>query len=240
MYEERFYHKYMNTEGFIKFNVSNKESELEILSKIDLEKQANKYLYKYRNDIEEYIKKDTNFLKSLEPVNIQNNAPKIVKDMIQASNKLNVGPMATVAGAISEYVGKELLKYTDEITIENGGDIFIKCNKQKKVLIYAGKSPFSNKIALLIDPTKTPLGICTSSGTVGHSLSFGKSDAVVVLSPNTLLADAAATAIGNMINKPKDISKGIEFAKSIEEILGILIIIDDKMGAFGDIKLVKP
>ena len=81
------------------------------------------------------------------------------------------------------------------------------------------------------------LGICTSSGTVGHSLSYGTADAVVVLSQSAILADAAATAIGNLIRQPSDIPCGIEFAEGIEGLKGLVIIVDDKMGLWGDVKI---
>ena len=109
--------------------------------------------------------------------------------------------------------------------------------KKRVVGIYAGKSPLTGKIGLAIEGETTPLGICTSSGTVGHSLSFGKADAAVVLSQSATLADAAATAIGNIIKKPGDITRGIELAESIEGIKGVLIIIGDDMGVWGDVKV---
>ena len=145
--------------------------------------------------------------------------------------------MASVAGAIAEYVGRDLLTFSPEVIIENGGDIYLKSLTKRIVGIFAGKSPLTGKIGLEINAGDTPLGICTSSGTVGHSLSYGQADAAVVVSPSAVLADAAATAIGNLIIEPADISRGIEFASGIDGIKGILIIKDDNIGAWGDIKL---
>lgn len=240
MYEKRFYREYMKSDKLINFTVIDKESDLHISAKSNLKKEAKKYLEKYRNDIKSYGDKNINFYKSLAPIEVSNQTNEVVKHMAKAAKCANVGPMAAVAGAISQYVGLALLKHTDEIMIENGGDIFIKTDKEKKILIYAGNSPFSEEIALLISPEDTPLGICTSAGSLGHSLSFGNADAVVVLSKDTLLADATATAIGNIIKEPSDIEKGIQYGKGIEGIEGILIIIKDKMGAWGKIELVRP
>lgn len=240
MYEERFYRDYIKPDNFINFTVIDKESDLHISAKTNLNKEAKQCLENYRACIKGYGDNDTEFYRSLAPLEVSPKADKIVKHMAVAAKNANVGPMAAVAGAISHYVGLDLLKYTDEIIIENGGDIFIKTNRKRKILIYAGNSPFSEKIALSISPEDTPLGICTSAGTIGHSISFGKADAVVVLSKDTLLADAAATAIGNIIRDPQDINKGIEYGKNIEGIEGILIIIEDKMGVWGNIELVRP
>ena len=147
--------------------------------------------------------------------------------------------MASVAGAIAEFVGYDLLDFSPEIIVENGGDIFIKSAKQRLIGIYAGSSPLTGKIGLEINGQDTPLGICSSSGTVGYSLSYGKADAVIVLSRCTPLADAAATAIGNLILKSGDIAAGIEFAKSIDGLLGTVIIKDDDMGLWGEVKIIQ-
>lgn len=240
MYEERFYREYMKADNFMNFTVIDKESDLHISAKTNLGKEAKKYLEKYRKAIKDYGDNDIDFYRSLVPLEVSDNAHDIVRHMATAAKGADVGPMAAVAGAVSQYVGFELLKHTDEIIIENGGDIFIKTNKERRILIYAGDSPFSKQIALSISPEDTPLGICTSAGTIGHSLSFGNADAVVVLSKDTLLADATATAIGNIIKEADDINKGIEYGRVIEGIKGILIIIGDKMGAWGSIELVRP
>ncbi len=230
----------MRPDKLTHFTVLDRESDLHISAKINLEKEAKKYLNRYRNDIKSYGDKDTKFYKSLVPMRVSSKATDIVKHMARAARLAKVGPMAAVAGALSQYVGLELLKYTNEIIIENGGDIFIKTDIKRKILIYAGKSPFSEKIALSISPEDTPLGICTSAGTLGHSLSFGRADAVVVLSKDTLLADATATAVGNIVKEAHDINKGIEYGTAIKGIEGILIVIGDRMGAWGRIELVKP
>jgi len=145
--------------------------------------------------------------------------------------------MAGVAGAIAEFVGTELLAFSPEIIVENGGDIYLKSLKKRRIGIYAGKSPLTGKIGLEINEEDTPLGICTSSGTVGHSLSYGKADAVIATSKSAILADAAATAIGNLIKEPADITKGIELAKRIEGLKGIIIITGSNIGLWGKVNI---
>jgi ApbE superfamily uncharacterized protein (UPF0280 family) len=92
---------------------------------------------------------------------------------------------------------------------------------------------------MTISPEQTPLGVCTSSGTVGPSLSFGKADAVCILSKSAALADAAATAVGNVVKEKKDIELGLGVGKEIEGVQGILIIVQEKMGVWGGIRLVQ-
>ncbi|MCK5428774.1 MAG: UPF0280 family protein, partial [Anaerolineales bacterium] len=142
-----------------------------------------------------------------------------------------------VAGAIAEYVGKELLDYSNEVIVENGGDLFLKVDTKRQVGIYAGDSALSGKLAIEVWPEETPMGMCTSSGTVGHSLSYGKADAVIAVSRSTALADAAATAIGNIMKNVRDINKAIDFAMSVDGLDGIVVIKGSDMGIWGKVRL---
>jgi ApbE superfamily uncharacterized protein (UPF0280 family) len=214
-----------------------KETDLHIQASTNLKGKALKSVLKYRDMLERYIDQHPSFLTSLEPLTVANDAPRIAKLMSESANKVGIGPMASVAGALTEFVGYELLAFSPEIIVENGGDIFLKSSKQRLIGIYAGKSPLTGKIGLEINEPDAPLGICCSSGTVGHSLSYGKADAVIALSRSAILADAAATAIGNLILNSSDIPAGIEFAQGIDELLGVVIIKDDKMGLWGKVKI---
>ncbi len=237
MYEPRTYRHWVKDKSLISFNVTVKETDLYIRASRNLKNKALKLVLKYRDMLERYIERHPLFLTALEPLPLSDDAPRIVKLMLESARKAGVGPMASVAGAIAEFVGTELLAFSPEVIVENGGDIYLKSSGKRVVGIYAGKSPLTGKIGLEINGEDTPLGICTSSGTVGHSLSFGEADAVVTLSQSATLADAAATAIGNLIKQPGDIPSGIEFAKSIEGLKGVLIIIDDKIGLWGEVKV---
>ena len=235
--EPRTYRHWIEGKDLIPFNVKVKETDLYIRAATNLQRKAHRLVLKYRHRLENYIERSPAFLTSLEPLPTPRYAPHIVKEMIEAGQKARVGPMASVAGAIAEYVGRELLAFSPEIIVENGGDIYLKSLTKRTVGIFAGKSPLTSKIGLEINAGDTPLGICSSSGTVGPSLSCGKADAVVVLSPSATLADAAATAIGNRVSQSSDITVAIEFGKSIIGLKGIVIIKDDNMGVWGEVKL---
>jgi len=236
-YEPRTYRHWIKGKDLISFNIAVKETDLYIRASTNLKRKAYKLVLKYRDVLERYIERHPAFLTSLKPLPVNDDAPRIVRLMSEATNRVGVGPMASVAGAIAEFVGNELLPFSPEVIVENGGDIFLKSLSKRIVGIYAGESPLTGKIGLEINSEDTPLGICTSSGTVGHSLSYGKADAVVVLSKSATLADAAATAIGNLIVQPSDIPNGIKFAKGVEGLKGVIIIKDDKTGIWGEVKI---
>lgn len=190
-----------------------------------------------RRPLEDYIQKDPAFVSSLTPYAVLPDAPIIVQTMAEAGRLAGVGPMAAVAGAVAEWVGKSIARRSRDVIVENGGDIFMRTSRIRKVGIFAGDSPLSNRVAIEIRPNQTPLGICTSSGKVGHSLSFGKADAVVVLSPSVPLADAVATATGNLVQTPDDLERALEFASEIKGVTGILVIKDDRLAVWGSVKL---
>ena len=238
MYEPRLYRHWIKDDDLVSFELTVKQTDLYIRSRRNLKGKALDSVLKHRGSLESYIGRHPIFLTTLEPYQAEVAAPTIVKEMARVSQLAGVGPMAAVAGAIAEAIGRDLLALSPDIIVENGGDIFLKISQKRLVGIYAGQSSFAKKIALEIMPGETPLGICTSSGTVGHSLSLGSADAVVVLSPSTALADAAATALCNIIKAADDIPQAIEKAQSIEGLRGLVIIVGDKMGVWGKVRIV--
>lgn len=237
-HEDRTYRALINNHNLISYNVKILESDLFISSDLNLSKSAETSLIKHRHFLETYINKHPEFRTSLVPVPDDPLAPPVVRDMIVKTNICGVGPMASVAGAVSEFVGHDLLDSTRNIIIENGGDIFLRSEKTLKVAIYAGESTLSYKVNIIVKPEETPLGICTSSATVGPSLSFGKADAVCVISKSATLADAAATAIGNLVKGKKDIREALEHGMNIPGVQGIIIILGKEMGVIGKVELI--
>jgi len=238
MYQPRTYRHWVKGDDLVVCNVVVKETDLYLRATSNLRRKAHRMVLKYRDSLERYIARHPDFLTSLEPLEVEKDAPIIVRDMAEAARRCDVGPMAAVAGAIAGFVGGELLEFSPEIIVENGGDIFLKSLRRRTIGVFAGNSPLTGKLGLQIKPEDTPLGICTSSGTVGHSLSFGRADAVIVLADSATLADAAATAIGNRVSTPTDIEKGIEFARGVGQLRGVVIIKDDSLGVWGEVKIV--
>jgi ApbE superfamily uncharacterized protein (UPF0280 family) len=237
MYEPRSYRHWIRDADLVVFNVVSRETDLYISARTNLRRKALRLVKKYRDMLEGHIERHPAFRDALEASPVDEDAPHIVKAMMNAAVKAGVGPMAAVAGAMAEFVGGELLAFSPEIIVENGGDIYIRSLKKRVIGIYAGKSPITGQIGLEIEGAATPLGICTSSGTVGHSLSYGRADAVIALAGSAALADAAATAIGNLIERPADIASGLERAQSIEGLRGMVIIVGGDMGLFGEVKI---
>lgn len=237
MYQPRTYRRWVRAPDLVSFRVVVKETDLMVLADSDLTTETLYLVSKFRRIIESYIEVNPLFLTSLEPVNVAEGVPSIICQMAAAATQVGVGPMATVAGAIAQSVGEELGSISQEVIIENGGDSYLRSHHDRVVGIYAGNSPLSGRLGVVIKASEMPIGVCTSSGAVGHSLSFGSADAVTVVSPSAYLADAAATAIGNRIGSVDDFPVGFELAERTSGILGVVIIKDDKVGVWGDVEL---
>jgi len=238
-YIERAYRNLVSASRLNSFNITVKETDLYVHTAVNgLQSLTKESILKHRHYLEKYIDDHPGFATVLEPVRINKPAPAIVLEMAEAGRKTGVGPMAAVAGAIAQNVGRDLLSYSNTVIIENGGDIYFKTKDPVTVAIFAGRSPLNMRIGLQVDPGDDPFSVCTSSGTVGDSLSFGEADAVCILSGSCSLADAAATAICNRIRSKKDINTGIDFGKRIKGIKGIVAIVGDRIGMWGDTVLV--
>jgi ApbE superfamily uncharacterized protein (UPF0280 family) len=234
-YQQRFYREWPETGDLVSFEVQVSESDLLIRADKNLRDAAKEALLKYRVQIESYIKNHPEFLTTLQPYPVEPLAPKIIREMAAAAEKAGVGPMAAVAGAVAEFVGEDLKKSSPDIIVENGGDIYLAATKSRRVGLYAGKQMPPVFIEVL--PEETPCGICTSSGNLGHSLSFGKADSVTIIAPSAALADAAATAAGNSVQSEADIEEGLNRALSIEGVRGAIISVNKRIGFKGEVRL---
>lgn len=211
------------------------ETHIRLITDI-LNTNLEEYIKKIRYDLKEYIYENPEFLSTLEPLNNRpTNQKEIIRLMDRASQIGNVGPMACVAGTISQMCLNQLiLKETKLSSIENGGDISIINNKKIVCGIYSNTI---KNIGFKLKPRKKPLGICTSSSKIGHSISFGNSDSVTIIGPEASICDGLATRIANDVygeNDEKCMSQGLETAEKYREFYdGGLITVGGLVGTIG-------
>jgi len=195
----------------------------------------------HRKQLEKYIQGHPKFLYSLRPVPVDN-GPLIVRLMSEASEKANVGPMAAVAGVLADLAVKDMTLAGSEVAVvENGGEVSAISNRPIDIALSAGDSPLSRQIGFRLE--EFPIGVATSSGLYSHALSFGDAEAVTVFAVNAGLADAVATAVGNLI-KGDDcrgaIENGIKEALGIDGVRGVLILYRGIVGKAGKVpQLIK-
>ncbi|MDO4288512.1 MAG: UPF0280 family protein [Eubacterium sp.] len=241
MYEKRYYRQWMQPEDMAAFRLVEYETDLfvavsESSFSENLKAAVVKEIHRVRQILVDYEKAQPGFFESLVPLAARAEDPGLIAAMKAAASLAGVGPMAAVAGAVSHQVGHNILGGCPEYILENGGDLFIKTRRPRRVAVETGHSPFEG-LHLLIEASEKPLGICTSSGIMGHSLSFGRADAATVISEDVYLADAAATALGNRVKRAEDIQAALNWVQTVPGVLGALVIADGQLGAWGAVVL---
>jgi len=239
MYQERFYREWTKDTDLYKYWIVIKETDMLVCTSRKLSEEFIKEIVKkYRTQIEEYVKTYEEFQTSLSPVKIEEDAPPIIEELGKYSHRLGIGPFAGVAGAIAQFVGEELMKVSPEVIVENGGDLFLKLEKIRKVGVVFYEPGRENILRIKIKPQNTPLGISSSSSKIGHSLSLGNVDLSCILARNSILSDMCATLLGNIIKTKKDVPSAFKFIKKIEGVKGALVIVEGEISVWGDVEFV--
>ncbi len=237
-YEPRTYRRTIQPSGLVCFDVAIKETDLRVCAARDLTDLAEDLVVRARWELENFIRTHPYFRETLVPLDVPEDAPGIVRRMAEAGRAARVGPMAAVAGAIAEYVARGLAEVSREVVVENGGDIYLMGKGERTVALWAGDLGVKG-LGLVVPGGLQPVAVCTSSGKIGHSESFGAADAVTVLARNGALADAVATALANRVREAADIERAVEAARHVHGVLGVLVTVDGHVGAWGNVRLVS-
>ena len=243
MFQSRTYRFQMGSSRFSSFVLSVGESDLWIgynpasIDGFDLRSEAVRTVRRLRNEILNYP--DPAFLTSFVPLSIDAETSPFIQTMLSASLLSSTGPMASVAGAIAQAVGQQLKqKFSlEEIVVENGGDLYIDVLKELPVKLFAPGNRLSGKLSIVVDPLHSPLGICTSSGKIGHSYSLGKADAVLVACKDAALSDAYATAFCNRVLEQADVQRICNEMNTHKEILSAVVLLDDTLALCGQLEV---
>lgn len=235
--DRSLYRGTVRCEDLVATRVAVKETDLFVLAEHDLSAVVRDIVISERDRLERYIAGHAGFLESLVPITVSLSAPSLVRAMAAAGAAAGVGPMAAVAGAICDAVARGVAGATGELIIENGGDLYVRVARERVVGIFAGESG-GLSLGLRVRPERGALGICTSSGRIGHSLSFGDSAAATVIAGSATLADAAATAVGNRVRGRLGVRDGIDAARQIPGVLGAVVLRGGELGAWGEVELV--
>ncbi len=246
-YSERRYRSSAGSTGF-SFVVQVEESDLwinilqPVIKTADLQNLAYERLLHYRTQLTAFLQRYPDWGTSLIPVAVADFpfAPVLMRNMMAAADLARVGPMAAVAGALAEAVGRDLSNNSIGVVVENGGDIFLTEKSEYQLSIFAGSSPLSGRLGIrLVESQPFSCGVCTSSGRVGHSLSLGRADAVTIVAENAALADAMATAMANQIMEKSDLAVVVEKALAVDGVTGVVAILNDDLSVGGQLELIE-
>ncbi len=237
-YEPRFYRDFTSNERWVSYRVQVESTDLYIRSHTNEALKVQKQVRELRSVLIKHMQRQPEFLDSLVPVPRMRGVHPMVMSMYRAAESAGTGPMAAVAGGIAQWVGEDLIPRSREVIVENGGDLYLSLQQPGRSTLYAGDSKFSGAIGLMLHPETTPMAVCTSSGTVGHSYSQGRADAATVISKDACLADAVATGAANLIDSKEDLEKALDYALGISGVLGAVLILGDNLAAKGQVELV--
>lgn len=229
------YRRLARSDDLVTFGVRVGQTDLLVSAETKLEPETLALVRDARAQIEAHIARRPEFLSSLVPLAPDPAASPVVAAMLEASRRARVGPMAAVAGAIAEYVGRGLAASSAQIIVENGGDIFVRSRQGREIALLAEHNALAG-LRIAIPAVPDGAGIATSAGTLGHSLSFGRADAVMVFAESGALADAIATALGNMVNCADDLQMALERSREFGA-RAAAILADGHMAAWGEIEL---
>jgi ApbE superfamily uncharacterized protein (UPF0280 family) len=245
LYQPRIYREGMNRERFRFFPSVHLESDLLIgvpptdyhakMPETSLKEQVRLY-----DQLMVHARIHPSFTTSLDPLAIPERAgelPDEITTMYRCGLRTGTGPMSSVAGVFAEAVAKKISTTygPGEVVVENGGDLHIRNRSELVTVIHAGSSSLSDKFGLVLPPGEW--GVCTSSGTLGHSYSMGKADAVTVVCESAPLADAWATALANQVKEREDIEPVLDQAARIREIHTCVVIVGEAIGIRGSFEV---
>lgn len=226
-------------QGEVRFQVAVEQTDLLVVAEADLRHEMAAHVALVRGELKNWILFHPEFAASLAPVAVSDSAPQIVRAMADAASLCGVGPMAAVAGAVAQAVAEGFVGQSPNLLVENGGDSYL-CSTRERVVALLAEPQSGARLGLRLAPEAFPVSICASSGTIGHSLSLGRGDLVAVRARDARLADAAATALGNLLRGPGDIQRVLDRAAELagSGLDGVFVQYDAKIAAWGDLELV--
>lgn len=241
-YVERRYRSRMGRNA-VTFTAAHRETDLWIAvdrgDAAAMAARTERFLGQLRRRLDDYLARDPAYRCALAPYLPQPDAPPPLHEMAAAAAAAGIGPMSAVAGAFARETGRMLRREfgVGEVIVENGGDIYADVRRPLDAALFAGASPLSERVGLHLPAGTAPLGICTSSGTVGPSLSFGRADAVMIVCRDVLLADSYATAHANRIRSEADLGPVVEQACAEAEVLGAMAVMGERLAVGGGFEL---
>ncbi|MDK2954953.1 MAG: uncharacterized protein PWQ57_449 [Desulfovibrionales bacterium] len=220
------------------FQVVVEQTDLWITAREDLSSQALDLVHGLRGTLKAYIALHPSFAASLAPVAVSPEAPPLIRSMALAGEACGVGPMAAVAGAIAQGVAEGLAQCSPDVLVENGGDVHMISTTDRVAALLADPASTAG-LGLKLAAEDFPLSLCASSGRIGHSLSLGRGDLVVVRSKSAAVADAAATALGNLLQSKKDLERVAARARELNDkgVDGVFAQMDGRIAVWGKMEL---
>ncbi|MDD3472694.1 MAG: hypothetical protein PHS86_07925 [Syntrophaceae bacterium] len=225
IYETKNYRNKIPVSQAVTFEVGVRDTNIHVQAQSDLMPKAKESVFRYRYQIEEYLRQHPAFRDTQSPIQIYSSAPEIVKYCDLACRNTGVAPMACMSGAMADFVGRDLMQQSPVLVVSSGGDTFVRSTIPLEVQIYAKGSPLHEKLKLQLPATKNIFGISTYVPGKGIQ-------AVTVLSRTASWASSFAKDLGVRLDSGESLKSTLNRAEAYSDV-GAVIIISGSQVVFG-------
>jgi len=221
------------------FQVVLEQTDLFITAEMNLAQPMLDLVRELRAGLKNFMLLSPGFRESLVPVRVPGHAPAIARAMAEAAEAVGVGPMAAVAGCFAQFVADAFAGESPNLIVENGGDIYMHSTRERVVALL-GDPESGARLGLKLARRDFPVSLCASSAFIGPSLSLGQGELVVVRSKSGAFADAAATALANLIDSGDDLDLVLARARQFAPLglEGVFAQAGGRLGVWGKMELV--
>jgi uncharacterized protein len=230
IYERKNYRNRISFAQAVSFEVEVRETKLYIQAENDLSARAKDSVFRYRYQIEEYLRQHPAFRETTSPIQIFAVAPEIVRYTDLSSRVTGVAPMTCISGAIADFVGRDLGSESNNVIVCSGGDAYVRCSFPLEIYLYAEGSPLHEKLVVTLPAFKRPVGISTY--VPGRGI-----HAVTVISRSACWASAFARDLGERLLKGDRLGAVLDRAESYTDVGGIVLIAGSRVVVGGDMIL---
>jgi ApbE superfamily uncharacterized protein (UPF0280 family) len=212
------------------FDIQVQDMVLHVTAGTDLNEESRAAALSFWEQLHAYTLRNPEIRTSKRPIEVDEQAPEIVREMVGAAARAGVGPMFSFQGAVTDHVGRFLARDMDEVTVSCGGDYFILARKRQKLTIHT--KPDGGGIAVVVQPSKRGVGIATSLGRGAALL-----DGLAVLAESCMLADAAAAGVQAILPKPDGFRLALVYLRKVPGVVGGVVVRGDRIGVAGGVEI---
>lgn len=217
IYETRKCRNRIPVNQSVTFEVGVRDTSIYIQAMSDLTAKAKESVFRYRYQIEEYLRQHPAFRDTQSPIQIYSSAPEIVRYCDLACRNTGIPPMVCMSGAMADFVGRDLLQHSPTLIVSSGGDTFVRSATPLEVHIYAKGSPLHEKLTLQLPGGKNIFGISTHVPGKGIQ-------AVTVLSRSAGWASSFARDLGVRLNSGESLKSALNRAEAYSDVGGVIIV----------------
>ena len=213
------------------FEIQVQDMTLHIQAATDVDEESRAAALSFWEVLHAYSIRDPAFRDSKRPVKVPEEAPEIVREMAATAAHAGVGPMYSFQGAVTDHVGRFLAREVNEVTVNCGGDYFIRSRRRQKLTVV--RRPGS-PVAIVVPATRDGVGISMASGNLNGRTDV---DGMAVLAGSCMLAGAAAAGVQAILQRDDGLQTALAYLKKVPGVIGGVVFLGERIGMTGGLEL---